>query len=170
MSETSDTMLCGTRKGLLTLRRRASGWRRERVDFLGIPVVYACSDPRDGSLWTSLDHGHWGQKLHRSIDGGVTWEELTPPAYREGDEMKPGEPATLKSLWVIEPGHCDEPRTLFIGTEPGGLFRSVDGGETSEPLHRECTIVPAGTLEGQLSQQSDRDPVPLIELDPGGLL
>src|SRR5262249_2510090 len=39
-------------------------------------------------------------------------------------------PATLGYLWVLEPGGADQPGVLYIGTEPGGLFRTEDGGDT----------------------------------------
>ncbi len=38
----------------------------------GQPIAYACHDPRDGSIWASIDHGHWGVKLSRSTDDGET--------------------------------------------------------------------------------------------------
>jgi photosystem II stability/assembly factor-like uncharacterized protein len=87
-------------------------------------------DHRTGTLWASIDHGHWGQKLHRSDDNGETWEEVTAPKYPEGAEVKDGVPAAVRYLWVLAPGGDDEPERFYIGTEPGGLFRSDDGGRS----------------------------------------
>jgi photosystem II stability/assembly factor-like uncharacterized protein len=39
----------------------------------------------------------------------------------------------LNAAWHIEPGRPDEPGTLYLGADPGVLFRSDDGGETWEP-------------------------------------
>jgi photosystem II stability/assembly factor-like uncharacterized protein len=125
-----DRIVLGTRKGLLLLERGGGGWRIVREAHAGIPVPYAAFDPRTGTLWASLDHGHWGQKLQRSTDGGETWEELEAPAYPEGDRIKEGVPAVLRYLWVLAPGGDDEPDRLYAGTEPGGLFRSDDGGRS----------------------------------------
>jgi photosystem II stability/assembly factor-like uncharacterized protein len=126
----ANRLLLGTRKGLFILERRNDGWDVTQSAFPGVPIPYAMRDPRTGTLWASLDHGHWAQKLHRSDDGGVTWEEVMAPKYPEGAEIKEGEPATARYLWVLAPGGADEPERFYIGTEPGGLFRSEDGGRS----------------------------------------
>ncbi len=126
-----DTILLGTRKGLFTLARGSRGERRvARRAHAGTPVVYAFADARTGTLWASLEHGHWGGKLHRSRDGGATFVEVPAPKYPDGAEIKEGKPATLGYLWVLAPGGPAEPARLYAGTEPGGLFASDDGGET----------------------------------------
>jgi hypothetical protein len=84
--------------------------------------------PRTGLLWACQDHGHWGQKLSCSGDWGASWQERAVPAYPEGAEIAPGKPATLRYLWVLQPGHASRPDTLWAGTEPGGLFVSHDRG------------------------------------------
>ncbi len=122
-------LLVSTRKGLVIYERRGDAWRFALEAHLGIPVAYSTLDARSGVLWACLDHGHWGQKLQRSRDGGQEWEEVVAPAYPEGAEIKPGEPATLKYLWVLQPDATSGGQRLYIGTEPGGLFRSDDGGE-----------------------------------------
>lgn len=127
-----NTMLLGTRKGLLIFQRNGAGWHMTGHHFPGMAVVYAMHDPRTGMLWASLNHGHWGQKLHRSPDWGAHWEEITVPKYPEGAVNKDNTPATLRYLWTIAGGGEDRPNRLYVGTEPGGLFRSDDGGETFE--------------------------------------
>jgi len=129
MSADGNRLILGTRKGLLILERDGLRWKRTVTAHEGIPVPYAIRDPRTDVLWASLDHGHWGQKLTRSSDGGVTWSEVTQPAYPEGAILTGDTPATLRYLWVIQPGGVDEPDRLYLGTEPGGLFVSDDGGE-----------------------------------------
>lgn len=132
MSASSDTLLLGTRKGLLLFRRESAGWKPFRRAHLGNPIAYAMRDRRTGTLWCSIDHGHWGQKLNRSDDLGETWREVPAPRYPEGAEIKEGKPATLRYVWVMAAGGTDQPQRFYLGTEPGGLFRSDDGGETFE--------------------------------------
>lgn len=125
-------MLLGTRKGLITYRKSKSGsWLYDGTQFLGIPVSIATIDTNTGTWWAMLDHGHWGCKLHRSKDG-LHWEELEAPKYPEGEEVKDGVPAATKYLWAFSNGGKDRPGTIYIGTDPGGLFKSTDNGENFE--------------------------------------
>ncbi len=124
-----STLLIGTRKGLVVCKKKPSGWKIEKVHFDAIPVSIAYEDERTGTWWACLDHGHWGVKLHRSKDKGATWEELTAPAYPEGTEIKEGVAAVTRDLWAMQHGGHSNPNRLWIGTEPGGLFRSEDGGD-----------------------------------------
>jgi photosystem II stability/assembly factor-like uncharacterized protein len=126
----AQRLLLGTRKGLLQFERNGQGWKLVRESFPGAPVPYALHDRRTDTLWASLDYGHWGSKLHRSRDGGETWEEIAAPVYPEGSEARPGVPASLRYIWTIAAGGDDQPERLYLGTEPGGLFRSDDGGDT----------------------------------------
>lgn len=130
MESASKTLLLGTRKGLLCLERQGEGWGVTREAYLGIPVTYATVDPHTEVLWACVGHGHWGSKLYRSRDMGVTWEEVPAPQYPDGAEIRPGQPATLSYLWLLQPGGADQPGRLYLGTEPGGLFQSDDGGDS----------------------------------------
>ena len=136
MSKPAQRLLVGTRKGLFVLTSGKSGWKVRDYALGAAPVPYAFRDSRDGTLWASLDHGHWGAKLKRSRDNGKTWEEIEAPKYPKSARIKPwmmgGKkvPATLTYIWVISPGGDDQPGRLYLGTEPGGLFRSDDGGDT----------------------------------------
>ncbi len=131
-----NLLILGTRKGLILLHRQQGEWRVRQTAFAGVPVSYAMRDHRTGVLWVCADHGHWGQKLYRSQDGGETFAEVSAPKFPEGsviyDVFSGGaeKPASLSYLWIIAPGGDDRPERLYIGTEPGGLFRSDDGGES----------------------------------------
>ena len=125
-----NTLMLGTRKGLITYQRNGAGWKLRDTSFLGIPVSLTHVDSRGGTWWACLDHGHWGQKLHRSNDQGQTWEEVEAPKYQEGMEIKPGVPASVKYLWAFAEGGSDKEDTLYVGTEPGGLFITEDGGNS----------------------------------------
>lgn len=120
----SNNLLLGTRKGLLQFEWRDGKWEFLRESFKAVAVSYATFDPRNGTLWACLDHGHWGPKLHRSRDNGETWQEIPTPQYPEATGK------SLSYLWYLAPGGADRPHQLYLGTEPGGLFRSDDGGDS----------------------------------------
>src|SRR4051794_34319714 len=125
-----------TRKGLFTIAPSGrESWAVSRVSFLAENVSIVLPDPRDGTLYAALEHGHFGAKVQRSGDGGATWEEVATPAYPpqpEGEVEKDGIGRVLewklKRVWALEGGHPDEPGVLWCGTIPGGLFRSEDRG------------------------------------------
>ena len=77
----SDALHVATRKGLFTFRRDGGGWTAGPPAFLGEPVTAVLTDPRDGAVYAALRLGHFGCKLHRSDDGGASWQELPAPAY-----------------------------------------------------------------------------------------
>lgn len=128
----------GTRKGLFSLVRGAAGWEIDRVSFLAVPVTMFLRDPRDGTLYASTREEHFGPKMHRSRDGGTTWEEIASPQYppKPPDLEEPlppvGEPNpwSLKLVWALEPANSGEAGTLWCGTAPGGLFHSSDHGNS----------------------------------------
>ena len=124
------TLLLGTRKGFIAYHFRNGRWQAENLSFEGVPVSIAYADPRTNTWWACLDHGHWGVKLHRSDDRGVTWEEVTAPAYPEGEEIKEGIPATTRYIWAMSQGGENFRSRLWIGTDPGGLFVSEDAGSS----------------------------------------
>lgn len=129
-------LLIGTRKGLFTVERNGH-WRVSGVSFRGDTVLMVLPDPRDGACYAALHHGHFGSKLHRSRDGGASWQEVAVPAYPpqpegEVDKNAMGQVVAWKldRIWAPEPGHASEPGVLWCGTLPGGLFRSADGGDS----------------------------------------
>lgn len=133
----SEALSVSTRKGLFTVARANGHWQIAQVDFLGDNVSLTLSDPRDGSRYAALDHGHFGVKLHRW--SGAEWEEIAAPAYPpkpEGDEEldmwgRPLPWSTVR-IWALAAGGRDEPGVLWCGTIPGGLFRSADHGRSWE--------------------------------------
>ena len=148
----SDQILLGTRKGTIILDRNGAGWKVGNVGHYGVNVSFVARDPRDGTLWAGLDHGHWGTKLSRSIDGGKTWGDAPqikypedaryidgyedapegPPQGEEAPKVPKIKHATLGKVWSIAFGGADQPGRIWVGTIPGGLFKSDDGGETWE--------------------------------------
>lgn len=125
----SNRIALGTRKGLLILEQRADGWSIVQEEFLGIPTSFAMRDTRSGNLFACLDHGHWGNKFHRSSDDGKTWTELATPKYPAGAQIRDGVDAVLRYQWCMAAGGEDQPGRIYMGTEPGGLFVSDNDGD-----------------------------------------
>jgi hypothetical protein len=117
------SLLIGTKRGLFVARSDAhrAEWEISEPRLAGREVYHAFIDPRDGTAWAATDHAVWGAHVHRSDDGGMTWEVLDS-APHHGDERG------LKAIWYLAPGPADEPDTLFAGIEPAGLFVSRDRG------------------------------------------
>jgi hypothetical protein len=130
----AERLHVGTRKGLFELERRYGGWDIADVHFLGDPVSAVLAD--GDTLYAALDLGHFGAKLWRRQRSGP-WRELPAPAFppKPEDAADDPHPWSLGTIWAIEPGGV--PGRLWIGTMPGGLFRSGDGGDNwalNEPL------------------------------------
>lgn len=143
----AQRILVGTRKGTFFVERTDGRWAPRLAGHAGMGVNFVAADPNTGTIWAALGHGHWGAKLSRSTDGGATWQDAsqikypagaryyTVPAPSEDDDPDAApapltlKAATLLKLWVIAFG---KPGDVYVGTIPGGLFVSRDGGESFE--------------------------------------
>jgi BNR/Asp-box repeat len=132
-------ILISTRKGLFELGRGRGGWVIKDNHFLADNVTLTLHDPRDGTDYAALNHGHFGIKLHRRDKGKKTWKEVTSPKYPpkpEGLDDKDGwgKPVNWSTqlIWAMETGGPKQKGVIWAGTMPGGLFRSTDRGETWE--------------------------------------
>ena len=117
-------VLLGTRKGLFLIRDGDV----EGPLLAGWEVNHALRDPRDGTLYAAANSWTYGGTVQRSRDGGATWERSEQLALPEESGL------TVKAAWHVEPGHPSQPQTLYLGVDPGALFRSDDGGESWEPV------------------------------------
>lgn len=132
-------ILVSTRKGLFELGRGRGGWLIKADHFLADNVTLALHDPRDGTDYAALNHGHFGVKLHRRDRAKKTWVEIATPKYPtkpEGldDRDGWGKPVnwTTQLIWAMETGGPKQKGVIWCGTMPGGLFRSSDRGDTWE--------------------------------------
>jgi hypothetical protein len=126
----SDRIYVATRKGLFTLERGKSAWSVAKVDFLGDPVTMVLRDRRDDSLYAALRLGHFGPKIHRSRDGGSSWQECAAPSLSTVAGEESEKAPSVDMIWSLETGGADEPGVLWAGTIPGALFRSTDRGDS----------------------------------------
>ncbi len=130
----TSTLHVGTRKGLFQVAKHKGAWQIVKADFLGaqVPTLHVS---RDGNtIFAGLKHGHFGAKMHRSSDGGITWQEIATPAYPHKPDDVPdiidqmrnvAIPWSLELIWCLEQGSDGR---LWCGTIPGGLFTSDDQG------------------------------------------
>ena len=128
-------VLIGTRKGLFVAKSDdRSTWSLEGPHLTGFSINHAIRDPRDGALYACTNF-FGGGAVHRSDDGGATWERFEVGLPEDG-ELK------LNATWHVEPGGDGE---LWLGGDPGVLFRSTDRGATWE--------VNRGVLEHETREQ-----------------
>lgn len=118
--------LVGTRKGLFLLggdgdRRR---WTVEGPLLDGWGVYHATYDARDDTIYAAANHVVYGPTVQRSTDGGRRWRRSEKIRLPEDSGL------TLNATWHIEPGRPEEPETVYLGADPGVLFRSDDRGQT----------------------------------------
>ena len=88
-------------------------------ELLADTVNNVLHDPRDDTLYATLNLGHFGVKLRRSNDHGKTWEELDAPTYPPQPKEATGAPWQLILIWCLATGGKDEPGVLWAGTIPG---------------------------------------------------
>ncbi len=133
------TLLVGSRKGLLVLRGQQQDWRITAHHFAGEPVTQVLADRRDGAWYCALRLGHFGVKLHRSLDQGVHWQEIAAPAFppkpTEGPWADDPTPWNVDLVWELAAGGAAEPGVLWAGCIPAGLFRSADRGDSWQLVH-----------------------------------
>ena len=98
-------------------------------------------DPHDPNRLFAAVLGHpYGPNeergIFRSTDGGITWQKVLYKDENTGGsdiEMDPSNPNVLyASLWEVRQGPWED-NNFFAGTG-GGLFKSIDGGNTWKQL------------------------------------
>ncbi len=134
---TSVRVLVGTRKGAFVLSSDGArrDWRVAGPHFPGWEVYHVTASPADPQrLWAAPSSGWFGQTLHRSDDGGATWE---PADNRFAYDGEPGEhlwydgtprPFEFTRVWQLKPSPSD-PDTCWAGVQDAALFRTTDGGQ-----------------------------------------
>jgi len=114
----------GTRKGLFLLRSGDSlqSWEVEGPLLPGWSVYHAVLDADAGALYACTNNWVYGGSFHRSDDLGKSWERAEGLGLPEDSDLK------LAATWHVEPAGD----TLWLGGDPGVLFRSSDRGATWE--------------------------------------
>jgi hypothetical protein len=135
---TGVRVLVGTRKGAFVLEAdgRRQDWDVRGPFFAGWEVYHVTGSPAEPDrIWAAPSTGWFGQQMHRSDDGGRSWEPVGSefryagvPGTHQWYDGTP-HPWEFARVWHLEPSVTD-PDTVLAGVEDAALFRSVDGGQS----------------------------------------
>jgi photosystem II stability/assembly factor-like uncharacterized protein len=135
---TGVRVLVGTRKGafILTSDEARKKWKVEGPQFPGWQIYHLKGSPADPDrIYASQQTDWFGQQIHRSNDGGKTFEAVNNKFEYEGEtgmhlfydnSLKPW---AFKRIWHVEPS-LDDPDTVYAGAEDAAMFKTTDGGKS----------------------------------------
>ena len=135
-------VLVGTRKGafILTADEKRDKWHVDGPLFGGLEIYHLKGSPVDPNrIYASQASDWFGQVIHRSDDGGKTWQTVGNEFAYEGQTGThqwydgTAHPWDFKRVWHLEPS-LTEPDVVYAGVEDAALFRSADGGMTWQEL------------------------------------
>jgi photosystem II stability/assembly factor-like uncharacterized protein len=139
---TGVRLLVGTRKGafVLTSDGKRKQWEVDGPHFTGWESMHVKASPADPNVIYAAPSISWfGQQVHRSNDGGKTWQSVNNQFTYDGDtgthQWYDGTPRPweFKRVWHLEPSLSD-PDTVYAGVEDAALFRTTDGGQNWQEL------------------------------------
>jgi photosystem II stability/assembly factor-like uncharacterized protein len=126
-------LLVGTRKGawIYTSDERRERWEISEPIMPGWTVYGLSADLRRDPprLYAAANHWAWGRSVARSDDMGATWEQRTPGLGFPEDMG-----ISIENVWLVTPGHESQPGVVYAGTQPGGMFKSEDWGDSWAPV------------------------------------
>ena len=136
----SVVLAVGTKKGAFLLRSdaRRDKWELSGPSAAGVDVNHIGVDPRDGTIFATVNNPWFGPQVSLSKDGGATWKDAKAsprfsgdPVVAEGEEpwfLRQGQ--VIERCWRVAPGRASQPGVYYCGVGPAALFRSDDGGST----------------------------------------
>ncbi len=145
-------LLVGTKKAgfIYTSDEKRQKWEVSEPILPGWTFHHMSADTRDPQrLYAAANHWAWGPSVAKSTDGGKTWDYnskgLAFPEHMKvykggaGPAGTPGDwqntsAGVIANIWNVAPGHESEPGVVYAGTQPAGLFRSEDWGESWQPV------------------------------------
>ena len=134
----SVRVLIGTKKGgfIATSDGTRKDWRIEGPLFGGWEIYHMQGSPADPSrIYASQATAWFGQVVHRSDDGGASWDTVSNDFAYEGGAAEHAwydgtpHPYEFARVWHFEPDRQD-PDTVLAGAEDAALFKTTDGGRS----------------------------------------
>jgi len=125
-------LMIGTRKGgfLAFSDLDRKHWEIKGPFFKGIEVnhVSFISGP-EPAIFAAGKSAWWGPDLRISRDFGESWlEPQRSIRFAEGRNL------SVERIWVIKQNHRSDEKAIYVGVDPGALFRSTDGGNCWEEV------------------------------------
>ncbi len=134
----SVRVLVGTRKGafILTSDENREKWEVTPPLFAGWEIPHIKASPvNPDRIYASVFSGWFGQTVHRSDDGGVSWNPIGNEFIYDGvtgtHQWYDGtqHPWEFKRVWHFEPSLTDVD-VVYAGVEDAAMFKSTDAGMT----------------------------------------
>jgi len=120
-------LLVGTHKGgfLFTSTLQRKNWQMHGPFFKGTDVHHMVFDLRtEPTIYAGVNSSWWGPDVRFSRDLGKNWiEPKTSVRFEEGSDKK------VARVWYVASGRTSEPNVLYVGVDPGALFKTADGGK-----------------------------------------
>jgi photosystem II stability/assembly factor-like uncharacterized protein len=158
-------VLVGTRKGafIYTSDEKRQGWEITQPLLAGWEVFHMMADARSDPrrLYAAANNPWWGPSIAKSTDGGKTWDQRS-----QGLGFPPDMGLTIENVWFVKPGHDTEPGAVYAGTQPAGLFRSEDYGESWSSVDSINRHEFRSFFQGIGESPQARSPLHSIEIDP----
>jgi len=135
-------VLVGTHKGafILTSDGKRKDWQISGPHFGGWDIYHLKGSPADPNrIYASQQSDWFGQVVHRSDDGGASWETVGNEFVYDGDagthQWYDGTPHPweFKRVWHFEPSLTD-PDHVYAGVEDAAIFETRDAGATWQEL------------------------------------
>jgi photosystem II stability/assembly factor-like uncharacterized protein len=135
-------VLVGTHKGafILTSDGKRKDWEISGPHFGGWDIYHLKGSPADPNrIYASQQSDWFGQVVHRSDDGGKTWETVGNEFGYNGvagtHQWYDGTPHPweFKRVWHFEPSLTD-PDHVYAGAEDAAIFETRDAGATWQEL------------------------------------
>ncbi len=132
-----ETVFLGSRDGAYRSTDNGNSWVQLNLgeaNQQGWSFTFHPTDPDTvylGTSQASVEARKGGDpKIFRSLDGGSTWSEL--PFSADSKNNCPNVHEVRVIQMAINPA---APSEIYVGIEVGGMYRSLDSGESWEPIN-----------------------------------